>query len=248
MTDRPPSKLQKSEPVSPLTPTQRDEAVSAFIVGLSMIPVVGPLVAHLVGNRIPAQRLDRIADVLHRLGEKVGTLESQLLDRAWESEEFADLLEDGLAQATRALTPTRRGQIATLLKNGLSREDLDHLQKKRLLTLLGELNDAEIVILRYYGRNRYGEQDYEGFPDDVIWGPSTHMGSSDEEHDQAAVHQTYRSTLQRLGLLEPVIKLPRDGSLPDIDKHTGQFKVQHYQISQLGVLLLKYLDEEIGEA
>jgi hypothetical protein len=234
MTDRPPSKLQKSEPVSPLTPTQRDEAVSAFIVGLSMIPVVGPLVAHLVGNRIPAQRLDRIADVLHRLGEKVGTLESQLLDRAWESEEFADLLEDGLAQATRALTPTRRGQIATLLKNGLSREDLDHLQKKRLLTLLGELNDAEIVILRYYGRNRYGEQDYEGFPD--------------EEHDQAAVHQTYRSTLQRLGLLEPVIKLPRDGSLPDIDKHTGQFKVQHYQISQLGVLLLKYLDEEIGEA
>jgi hypothetical protein len=43
----------------------------------------------------------------------------------------------------------RRDYIASFLKNGLTNEEMTHVQQKKLLSILGELNDAEIIFLRY---------------------------------------------------------------------------------------------------
>ena len=48
------------------------------------------------------------------------------------------------------LSEERKEQIASLLKNSLSLGDLTHAEDKVLLSILGQLNDAEIVILRSY--------------------------------------------------------------------------------------------------
>ncbi len=77
-------------------------------------------------------------------------LEDDLLTQKAQTAEFNDLLEDALHQASRALTDERRRHIASLLANSLSREELAHVEQKKLLSLLGELNDAEIQMLKYY--------------------------------------------------------------------------------------------------
>lgn len=101
------------------------------------------------GEFIPNQRVDRIADTLARLEVKLQKLSNaaEVRDRLLTSEGI-DLLEEAIIQAARARSEERRENIANLLKNSLSDEQLEHLQKKTLLELLGQLNDAEILILQ----------------------------------------------------------------------------------------------------
>jgi hypothetical protein len=56
------------------------------------------------------------------------------------------------------LSDERKEYIANLLKNSLTREDLDHAGKKKLLSLLGELLDPEIILLYYYSIQGKGRQ------------------------------------------------------------------------------------------
>lgn len=130
-----------------------DVAVSAWAVALGYMPAIGPIVAELFRNIIPNQRHDRIADFLRMLNEKLQTLEEDFLKEKMRTEEFVDLFEDGAYQAARALTDERKERIASLLKNSLTSDELSHVQEKKLLSLLGELNDAELVILKYHGLN-----------------------------------------------------------------------------------------------
>jgi hypothetical protein len=64
--------------------------------------------------------------------------------------EGVDLIEEGAYQAVRALTDERKQQIAKVVANGLASEDQSKLRQKRLLKILGDLDDQELVILQAY--------------------------------------------------------------------------------------------------
>jgi len=148
--------------------TNRSDYAAILIRGLvGAVPWLGPLTAELITTRIPNQKIDRIISVLKLLEDKINFLE---LDKAYietrfTSEEFADLLEDALPQAARALSEERKEYIANLLKNSLTREDLDHAGKKKLLALLGELLDPEIILLHYYSLQGKGRERVFAFED-----------------------------------------------------------------------------------
>lgn len=103
----------------------------------SMFPYAGSILAKIVGAILQNPRL-REPD-------------RDLLERKMRAEEFVDLFEDGAFQAARALTDEREEHIAALLENSLSSSDLGHLQEKQLLSLLGQLDDAELIILKHFG-------------------------------------------------------------------------------------------------
>lgn len=221
-----------------------DLAVAAWSATLSVMPGIGPIVAELFRSIIPNQRHDRIADFLRILDEKLGTLEADLLAEKMRTEEFIDLFEDGAYQAARALTDERKEYIASLLKNSLTNDDLSHIQEKKLLSLLGELNDAELVILKYFGLSMepVRAHEYHEKHQDVIHAPMVVMGSPDEDVDRHAVHETYRANLRRLGLARTKYKKPKKGQLPEFDEKTGMMKAGSDQITRLGRLLLRYIE------
>jgi hypothetical protein len=132
--------------------TDVDRAVAASTLVLSAIPTIVPLVAEAVKHGIPKQRIERIARMLKFLDNQVSGLEDVLAHRM-RTEEFLDLFEDGLWQTTRALTEERLAHIASLLKNSIKSDDLAHEQEKMLLSLLGQLNDPELILLGWYGTN-----------------------------------------------------------------------------------------------
>lgn len=163
--------------------------------------------------------------MLKILDGQVSGLQKDFLDQRMRTEEFRDLLEDGLWQTTRALTDERREYIASLLKNSITSDELSHEQEKTLLSLLGELNDSELIILGWYGTDMVGEEADEYFAchQEVVMKPMVDTGMSDEEERDATLKQQYHDHLRNLGLVGP----NRQGS---------------DRITPLGRLLLQFID------
>ena len=184
--------------------TDLDRAVSASTLTLSAIPTIGPLIAEAVKHGIPNQRIDRIADMLKIIDREVSNLRREMVAQRMRTEEFRDLLEDGLWQATRAITRRRREYIASLLKNSLTNEQLSHERAKRLMSLLDQLNDTELIILGWYGTGRVGEQAdaYYTRHEQVVDLPYLKRGASDEERDEVDLKRRSHQRLQNLGLIQ----------------------------------------------
>lgn len=231
-----------------LDQSKTDVAIAVGMGTLGLLPYAGPILATIVGQIIPNQRIDRITRFAEILDEKLQELDREFLEHKMRTEEFVDLFEDGAFQAARALNDERKEHIASLLKNSLSSEDLDHVQEKQLLSLLGQLNDAELVILKHFGLDMAPHEAHAFFEEneETIRGPMVVMGSPQEDADRGAIHQTYRNHLRRLGLVRATYKKPKKGEPPEWDLKTGMIKAGSDRITPLGRLLLRYIDSEVA--
>jgi hypothetical protein len=179
-----------------------------------------------VKHGIPNQRIDRIARMLKYLDSQVSDMQENLREQRMRTEEFRDLLEDALWQTTRTLTDERRAYIASLLKNSVKSDELAHEQEKELLSMLGELNDSELILLGWYGSGpKYiGQPDeYYNRHEQVLYSPPLETNATEEQLRDAALKEAYRAKLRRLGLASP-----------------GRRGFDH--ITDLGRLLLRQID------
>lgn len=220
----------------------------ATIIGkglLGAIPFVGALAAEIVGAVIPNQRIDRIESLLKLLESKIPTEDRPKVKGKIVSPEAVDLIEDGFIQASRALSEERKEYIASLLKNSLTDDELKHIEYKRLFSILGELNDLEVLILKAHTMHR-GQPEHDEFwktHESALTSPLAHMGSTQEEIDKHTIYQTHKLHLANLGLLKARFKKPKRGELPEFDDKTGMIKAQGYDITGLGRLLLRSIDQ-----
>jgi len=212
---------------------------------LGAIPFVGPLAAEVVSAIIPNQRIDRIESLLRLLELKIPEEDRSKVEVRITSPDSVDLVEDSFIQASRALSEERKEYIASLLKNSLTDDELKHIEYKRLLSILGELNDLEVLILKSQTMHR-GQPNYEEFwktHEDALTPPLAYMGAEQEKIDKHTIHQTHKLHLVNLGLLKVKFKRPKRGELPEFDDKTGMIKAQSYDISALGRLLLRSIDQ-----
>lgn len=216
-----------------------DVVVSVSKGTASLIPFLGGAIGEVIGNIIPNQRIDRITRFLESLDEKISEVEREQFKSKLKSPEFVDILEDAFQQAVRALTEERTEYISTLIKQGLTNEQLEMIEVKKILWMLGELNDAEIIILKAYDHFTGNDEEFHKKHEDIIIGPRAYLGSSQNEVDKYSVHQTYRKHLEDMGLLTPNFKKPRKGEFPEFDEKTGMMKASGYRLTNLGSILLR---------
>ena len=221
-----------------------DLAVTLAKVGISSIPTVGPLVAEIVGNLIPDLRFKRIFSLLEVLESKIDPEEKAKVEAKMLEEKSIDLMEDGFLQAARALSEERIEHIASLLKNSLTNEDLEQSAYKRLLFLLGEINDVEVLLLKFHtklttiGRAEEFRSKHPG-----ILTAYLSIGPSQKEVDKHAICEAYITNLSRLGLIKSMFDKPWKDELPELDEETGMMKSSGYYITDLGRLLLRVIDQ-----
>lgn len=216
--------------MKPVLDNTTTDKVAAAVRGLAAAcPVVGGLIAEAVNSIIPNQQLDRVVSFLVYLDERVSLLDRDLSRVAprLQDERGLDVLEDGIVQASRALTEERRRRIGNLLARSLTQEELKYTESKKLLNILRELTDAELLFLVYYAQSPDLESDYhralmEKHPD-VLRPASRSLGTPRDEIYRGALQDSYLSTLVRLGLL--------------------QVEENQYSPTSLGRLLLQYIDE-----
>lgn len=184
----------------------RDRLASAAKSAAGALPFVGTLVGEVIDSVIPALRLERVASFLKELDERVGCIDSRLnqFQNNLKTEEGLDIFEEGILQASRAVSEERKTRLARLVANSLSSEQLKHAESRKLLNIYNELTDPEIIWLIYYslnpvlGKGPHSEW-VEKHPD-VLNPISREMSAPREQHERGALQDSYKLTLSRLGL------------------------------------------------
>lgn len=120
----------------------RAAALGRSIVGAA--PIAGPFLAELLTSVIPNQRLDRVEAFLDVLAQE--------LERLGASAKIAQnssipLVEEGISQAARAFTEKRREFLAKCVAHGVNAEEQAKLVELRILQILGELGDDDLLLL-----------------------------------------------------------------------------------------------------
>lgn len=229
--------------------TKREDVAAAIVRGVvGVAPLVGPLLSEAITATIPNQKIDRLIAFAKELDDRVRYLEGDTVKLRMKSEEFSDLLEDGLIQASRAMSHERRSYIATLLVNSITNEQLSHIEEKKLLSLLGELNDAEVLTLKYYSLRSNERRQFAALHEDLFKPVRRTFMSPQIDLDRAALHDSYRTKLIEVGLLDLEYKRVQKGALPDFDERTGRIKANGYKVTSLGKLLLRSIDQNPGNS
>lgn len=193
------------------------------------VPMVGSALAEIVTEIVPNQRLDRIESYLKLLNVELSA--RQVAADKMKQPENVDLIEDGAYQAARTLTDDRKQYIARVVAAGISADERDKINEKRILGLLGELDDEEVLVL-----DAYASRDRDKFAR-LLPKPAT-IGAPEDVISRDALYKAAVAKLERLSLLEHRVHLDSKTKLPEFDPFTGQPK-GHNQITWLGRLLLK---------
>ncbi len=184
----------------------RDRLVSAAKSATGALPFVGTLVGEVIDSVIPGLRIERVVSYLKALDERVGALDEKLenFQNSLKSEEGLDIFEEGIIQASRAVSEERKQRLAHLVANSLSVDQLKYAESRKLLNIYNELTDPEIIWLIYYSLNPVlGKGPHSDWVDnhpDVLKPISREMGAPQEQHERGALQDSYKLTLSRLGL------------------------------------------------
>lgn len=193
--------------MSQLDTNTRDRLVSAAKSTAGALPFVGTLVCEVIDSVIPGLRIERVVSYLKTLDEKVGAIDEKLenFKSSLKSEEGLDVFEEGVIQASRAVSEDRKQRLANLVANSLSAEKLKYAESRKLLNIFNELTDPEVIWLIYYSLNpvlgKGPHSDWMEHHSDVLKPISREMGAPQEEHERGALQDSYKLTLSRLGLI-----------------------------------------------
>lgn len=215
-----------------------DISVSTAKAFLGLIPFVGAPLAELIGLTVPNQRLDRIADYVVQLEKRIANFDVEQNERVAGGPAHIDLFEEGALRATRATTAERRAQIAAIVAKGLSSNDRQAIEAKRLLDIFSALDQDDVVMLKFYDV-RNGDR-YEEFTDKhayLLEPLHATVVSEPEIRKRAALRAAITSKLVRYDLIRETLK-SRTGGVPGITDQliegSGDFR-----ITELGRMILQ---------
>ena len=125
----------------------------------------------------------------------------------------------------------------------MSPTSIEYFESRHLLRILDQLNDIEIIWLRFYREPTIGgDEDFRETHRELLRPAVAALGSSQDVVDKQALQESYTKHLSQLGLLAPVYERDIRTEQPEFDSWSGEQRVQYYEITNLGRLLLR----EIG--
>lgn len=209
---------------------------------LGLVPCAGSILSEIAGSIIPNQRLDRLGKFVIELDQRLRKIEERILKDQLSNQECIDLFEEAFIHASRAMSQEKREYIADLLVNGLSPERINYSDSKVLLKLIGEINEQEIIFLRFFadpGQNK--DQGFYEKHKGVLQRIRVHLTSPQEDVDRASIQSSYREHLERLGLIKRNFIIDKKTGSPTFNTQ-GEPQFSSPRITNLGALLLKKIN------
>jgi hypothetical protein len=225
-----------------------DYVTSAAKAVLGAVPFAGSLLTELAGTIIPNQRIDRLCKFAAELENRLAKLDQGYVRVKLSDENFTDLMEEGIRQAARSVSDERRQYLASLLANGISTADISFIESKHLLRILGEINDIEVLWLRFYlVPTIRGDVEFRGKHKDVFEPLRVFIGCDQVTLDKHALRESYKSHMTELDLLSPRYETDMKTRQPVFDTISGRMKVRGHDITLLGKLLLRQISLATNE-
>ncbi|MGY4317245.1 hypothetical protein [Bradyrhizobium sp. JR3.5] len=159
---------------------------------LSTMPI-GKALQTMVTALVADQRIERLEGFFQRLSDELVAVKCSL-DQLKKPENI-ELIEDGAYQAVRAFTEDRKRYIAKVVAKGIADDDESKLGKRRILKILSDLDDQEILILEAYGSDHVQSRLQEVRP------PPPAMSSPPDVRERSALFEWAHNRLHRLDLL-----------------------------------------------
>jgi hypothetical protein len=214
---------------------RNDVFISQLRALLGPLPV-GSLIVEIVTNIIPNQRQDRVEEYLRLLTERV----NQIAYPSWNPQSITQpkkiaLIEAGAVDAARSISKERMQYIVGCVANGLTDHERSKIHHNRLLGILAQLDDEEILILNALATDQ-GQLDRLRPPPLVI-------GASDDIADQNAMWDSAWSRLETMNLIrfrqdtEDLGRIGQSVKVPAVDPF-GHRKGIHF-VTHLGTMVLK---------
>lgn len=203
-----------------------DRCAAVMRSAFGFIPYIGPVLAELVTAIIPNQRLDRVEVFLRLLSQEMEKLNAAANVKEPSS---IPLVEEGIAQAARAFSDERKEYLAKCVAQGLKVGEQDKLRELKILKILGELGDDELLLLDAH-------VEPGGFRRRKSLAPERAFLSDTD--DVKAQHQLHRASFRRLeamGLLHFCGTGSPDGRLGY--RNVGRMQ-GNYRLTPLGRVLL----------
>lgn len=220
-----------------------DWTAIAAKASLSAIPVAGGFLAEVVGVLIPNQRIDRVAKYCSELDSELENLPEEVIKSLRNNEQFIELVEESFMRAARSSSDERRKYILNIVQNGITDGNAEMNNARYLLGLLSELNDNEVIWLRYFHERAIGDRSkLQALHGNILAPVRVVLGSSKEERQRGAIQDSYREHLERLGLVENEVRMDKDLGVPEYDTFTHKPKTSYTRTTTLGDMLL----EQIG--
>lgn len=164
----------------------------------------GSIVVELLNVTIPDKRMGRVEKLLLVLAFKGLNLDSEeIREKLEQSDECTDIFEDILHQTIRTFTDERFEYLASVLEQTLTEEEVKYNETKRLLSILKEINDVEIIILQSYEVHKNTDQIFKQKHQNIFKYQciSRNKETSKEEIEQNAIFNNYKNHLINLGLI-----------------------------------------------
>ena len=204
------------------------------------VPFAGTFLTEIIGNVIPKQRFDRLADFAITLSHRLSEIEESVVVEKINEDRIGELVEEATRQAARSTSKERRGYLANLVYCSLTSSESQSNDERHLLRILGELNDKEIIWLRFYAVPWPHHDDFRGLHQVVLDTPFVRSDASEEIIRIAAFHESYNDHLISLGLLKQEIS--DDGeNQPEFNRSKGRFELKEPTITPLGEMLLAHI-------
>jgi hypothetical protein len=192
---------------------------------ISNIPFVGAALAEIITELVPNQRIERVEKYLVYLGEEIAA--RRIDETAMKTPANIDLIEDGAYQAVRALTDERKRFLARAVAQGIQAEEKDKLNEKRVLALIRDLDDGDLLLLNAFASN--AEEKPKKFAN--LRPEPAMVGSPSEVREAEELYKASIGRLERLSLIRKHVQIDYDSKLPEFDEFTGEPRGFHLATS-----------------
>jgi hypothetical protein len=223
----------------PLGRTGQDTGSAIFKGAIGAIPVAGSILAEIVGQIIPEQRMERLEVYARYLNDRLDGMNVERTNMLMP--ESIELFEEGAIQSAHALSDQRREHIARLVAQGMTGDEKQKIEAKRLLNLLGQLEDDQIIILASHLQKNKTDFAFRRKHATLLAEHHSHINSSNDERAINTISKLATDHLIMLGLLKGHFEEPKKGEMPSFDRSTGMLKIRSYFVSPLGRVLLNRL-------
>ena len=230
-----------------LEQNKTDLLVSTSKSILGIVPFAGPILSELIGSLIPDQRIDRLTKYVIELEKRLTDIPNNKFRELVKDNECIDFFEESFIHASRANTDERRIQIASAVRNGLDQNAISYSDSKYILKLFQELNDQEIIWLRFYLYPSLDDDNiYRQKHSDILTPIFVSISADEKIRLKGELQDSYKEHLERLGLIRGHYNTDENTGIPEFDKFTGKPIIAYRNITTLGRLLLKQigLDKE----
>lgn len=185
-----------------LVNNRTDKNVAILKSALSNIPIVGNLLAEIMGSLIPNQQMDRVIRCITELVEISKRNETEIrdinkfFDKIKEKPINTLLFEQMVRYASQTESMIEHHCYAYYVFNAINDPRMEDVGKASVLRLISEFNEVEIILLLYLG-NKDNSEFYEKYKNFI---DRRSNYDSDEDKNFNAMQDAYLNNILVKGL------------------------------------------------